>query len=77
MNSQYRGAVRSVPRIRITFSVKNILQKLVDKGLAKIKKGKFLPTSYKPALHLSIANIIMYLKSVFFGLANYYSCADN
>lgn len=77
MNSQYRAAVRSIPRIRITFRVKHILQKLVDKGLAKIKGGKFLPTSYKPALHLSIGNIILYLKSVFFGIANYYSCSDN
>jgi group II intron reverse transcriptase/maturase len=74
---KYRGAVMSVPRLRITFSMNSVLVKCVDKGLVRYKAGKFFPTSYKPALQYDIANIITYLKAVFRGLANYYGYCHN
>jgi hypothetical protein len=54
-----------------------VLRKLVDKGLVRYKAGKFFPTSYKPALQYDIANIVLYIKSVFRGITNYYGSADN
>jgi len=76
-NLKYRAATMQVPRLRITFSMKSVLAKLVDKGLVRYKAGKFFPTSYKPALQYGIANIIQYLKAVFRGLANYYGYCHN
>lgn len=67
----------SVPRIRITFSMRKVLGSLVDKGLARFKQGKFFPTSYKPALQYGLYNIVNYLKAVFRGLCNYYGFSDN
>jgi hypothetical protein len=55
----------------------SVLVKLVDKGLVRYKAGKFFPTSYKPALQYNIPNIILYLKTVFRGLANYYGYSHN
>lgn len=75
--TKYRGVVKTVPRIRITFSMNKVLTSLVDKGLARLKRGKFFPTSFKPALCYDLANIINYLKSVFRGLSNYYAFCDN
>ena len=77
MNSKFRGATMQIPRIRITFSMNNVLRKLVDKGLVRYKAGEFFPTSYKPALQYELANIVAYLKAVFLGLANYYGFAHN
>jgi group II intron reverse transcriptase/maturase len=77
MNSKFRGASMQIPRTRITFSMNEVLRKLVDKGLVCYKAGKFFPTSYKSALQYDIANIVLYIKSVFRGLANYYGFAHN
>lgn len=77
MNSKFRGASTQIPRTRITFSMNVLLRKLVDKGFVRYKAGKFFPTSYKPALQYDIANIVLYIKSVFLGLANYYGVAHN
>jgi len=77
VNTKLRGAVSTVPRIRITFSMRKILTSLVNKGMARFKGGKFFPTSYKPALCYELANIVNYLKSVFRGLSNYYAFCDN
>ena len=77
MNSKFRGASMQIPRTRITFSMNEVLRKLVDKGLVRYKAGKFFPTSYKSALQYDIANIVLYIKSVFRGLANYYGFAHN
>jgi group II intron reverse transcriptase/maturase len=77
MDSKYRAATYQTPRLRITFSMKPILSKLVDKGLLRYKGGKFFPTSYKAALDYDIANIVRYISSVFRGLSNYYGFAHN
>ena len=77
MSSKFRGATMQIPRIRITFSMNNVLRKLVDKGLVRYKAGKFFPTSFKSALQYDIANIVLYNKAVFRGLANYYGFAHN
>lgn len=77
IKSKFRGATMQTPKIRITFSMNQVLQKLVDKGLIRYKAGKFFPTSYKSALQHEIANIVAYLSSVFSGLANYYGFAHN
>lgn len=77
MNSKYRAATFQTPRIRITFSMKSVLSKLVDKGLLRYKRGEFYPTSYKAALHYDIANIVNYIRAVFRGLSNYYGFAHN
>jgi hypothetical protein len=77
MNSKLRGACMQIPRTRITFSMNDVLRKLVDKGLVRYKAGKFFPTSYKSVLQYDIANIVLYNKSVFRGLANYYGFAHN
>jgi len=77
MDSKYRAATFQTPRLRITFSMKPILSKLVDKGLLRYKGGKFFPTSYKAALDHDIANIVRYISSVFRGLSNYYGFAHN
>ena len=77
VNAKYRGAVKTVPRIRITFSMNEVLTKLVAKGLARMKNGKYFPTSFKPALCYEPANIVNYLKLVFRGFSNYYSFCDN
>lgn len=75
--TKFRGATYQVPRLRITFSMTNILKKLVDKGLARYKGGKFFPTSYKSVLQYEVANIVRYLKFVFRGLVNYFGIAHN
>lgn len=77
VGTKFRGAVKTVPRIRITFSMTRILRSLVDKGLARFKNGEFFPTSYKPVLCYELGNIVNYLKSVFRGLSNYYMFCDN
>lgn len=77
ISAKYRGAVMSVPRIRITFSIKKVLRCLFERGLVRYKKGKFFPDSLKTALNYGIENIVSYLKYVFLGLANYYGIADN
>ena len=77
MNSKLRGATMQTPRLRITFSMESILRKLVDKGMARFKNGKFHPTSYKAALQYDIPNIVNYLKVVFRGIVNYYGYAHN
>jgi group II intron reverse transcriptase/maturase len=77
VGTKFRGAVKTVPRIRITFSMTRILRSLVDKGLARFKNGEFFPTSYKPVLCYELGNIVNYLKSVFRGLSNYYVFCDN
>lgn len=76
-NTKFRGAVKTVPRIRITFSMKKVLTSLVNRRLARFKDGKFFPTSFKPALCYELANIVNYLKAVFRGLSNYYGFCDN
>jgi group II intron reverse transcriptase/maturase len=77
MDSKFRGATMQTPRLRITFSMEEVLKKLVDKGLVRYKAGKFFPTSYKSALQYDIANIVSYMRTVFRGLANYYGFAHN
>nr|QUS63590.1 rt-like putative protein [Haslea silbo] len=77
MGSKFRGATMQIPRIRITFSMNDVLSKLVDKGLVRYKAGKFFPTSFKSALQYDIANIVLYNKAVFRGLSNYYGFAHN
>ena len=77
MNSKIRGAITTLPRLRITFSMGKVLRKLVDKGLIRFKNGQFFPTSYKPGLVYNIPNIVNYLKNVFRGYANYYGYAHN
>jgi group II intron reverse transcriptase/maturase len=77
MNSKHRAFTFQTPRLRITFSMKPILSKLVDKGLLRYKGGKFFPTSYKAALQYDIANIVSYISSVFRGISNYYGFAHN
>ena len=77
MGSKFRGAAMRIPRIRITFSMNSVLQKLVDKGLVRYKTGKFFPTSFKSALQYDIVNIVLYNKAVFSGLSNYYGFAHN
>ena len=76
-NTRIRGAILSTPRIRVTFSMKKVLNSLVDKGMARCKGSKYFPTSYKSALQYEPQNIVAYLKSVFGGISQYYSCADN
>jgi hypothetical protein len=65
MGSKFRGATMQIPRIRITFSMNNVFNKLVDKGLVRYKAGKLFPTSFKSALQYDIANIVSYNKAVF------------
>jgi group II intron reverse transcriptase/maturase len=77
-NLKLRGAVFSRRRVRITFSINQVLRKLVDNGMVRFTKdGKFRPTSYKSALSIPIPNIVKYLRSVFIGIANYYQTSDN
>lgn len=76
-NAKFRGASMQVPRLRITFSMNSVLRRLVDKGLLRYKEGKFFPTSYKAVLQYPIPNIVLYLKAVFRGHANYFGFAHN
>ena len=77
MDSKVRGAIITVPRVRITFSMDKALRKLVDRGLVRFKHGKYFPTSFKPGLAYEIPNIINYLKVVFRGYTNYYGYGHN
>ena len=77
MDSKSKVATVKVPRLRITFSMSEVLHKLVGKGLARFKKGKFFPTSYKSALRYDAGDIVNYLKTVFRGLANYFGYSQN
>lgn len=77
MHTKFRGATMQTPRLRVTFSMEEVLRALVDKGLVRYKAGKFFPTSYKASLQYDIINIVMYIKSVFLGLSNYYGFAHN
>jgi len=76
-NSKFRGAFMQTPGIQITFNMNEVLRKLVDKGLVRYKARKFFPTSYKSALQYDIPNIVLYIKSIFRGLAYYYGFAHN
>lgn len=76
-NLKLRGATLQTPILKITFSMEAVLRKLVNKGLARYKAGKFFPTSYKSALQYDISNMIQYLKTMFRGLVNYYGAAHN
>ena len=75
--SKYRAAAFQPPQLRITFNMKVVFSSLVDKGLLRYKGGKFYPTSFRAALQYDIANIVNYIRSVFFGLANFYGFAYN
>ena len=77
LNAKLKSATFRIPNLRITFSIKLVLKKLVDQGLVLYKKGKFYPTSYKVALQLDLVHIIIYLHSVFYSLAIYYGFAYN
>lgn len=72
-----RETAIKTPRLKITFNIKMVLQKLVDKNLIKFKAGRFFPTSYKPALWYKIPNIVKYLKKLFNEITNYYGFAAN
>jgi len=76
-NARLRGAILATPRIRVTFSMKKVLEQLLDKGMVRKKNGKYFPTSFKPILQYEPQNIIAYLSSVYRGIAQYYSHADN
>jgi retron-type reverse transcriptase len=77
-NTRFRGATYTRPRVRITFSMEEVLRKLTEKELLIRKPdGTFFPRSYKPALSSDIPSIVRYLSAVFRGLANYYGCCDN
>lgn len=78
VQARFRGAIYSRPRVRITFSMEEVLSKLVDKQLLIRKAdGSFFPRSYKPALSSDIPSIVHCLSAVFRGLAYYYGCCDN
>lgn len=64
-------------RIKIIFSMKSILKKLVINGLIRFKNEKFYPTSYKVVLQYDIIKIVSYISSVFNGLFNYYDLVHN
>ena len=64
-------------RIKIIFSMKSILKKLVINGLIRFKNEKFYPTSYKAVLQYDITKIVSYISSVFNGLFNYYDLVHN
>jgi group II intron reverse transcriptase/maturase len=76
-NARLRGAILASPRIRVTFSMKKVLEELIDKGMVRRKNGKYFPTSFKSALQYEPQNIVTYLSSVYRGIAEYYSHADN
>jgi hypothetical protein len=77
IKSMYQAAAFQPPQLRITFNMKAVFSSLVDKGLLRYKGGKFYPTSFRAALQYDIANIVNYIRSVFFGLANFYGFAYN
>jgi len=77
MNAKSRKAFMQIPRTQITFNVNEVLCKLVEKGFVCFKAGKFFPTSYKPVLQYDIASIVLYIKTIFCSLANYYRLAYN
>jgi len=64
-------------KLRIVFSKNKLLYNLLKKGLLILKKGRLLPTSYKPALRYDIVNIIRYFKITFYRICHYYSFAHN
>lgn len=77
-NLKFYGLLATwVSKLKVTFNMNTILQKLADKGLIKFKTQKFFPTSYKALLQYNTVNIINYLKTVFSKLVNYYKMADN
>lgn len=78
MDSRYRGATLTQPRIRITFSMPEVLDGLVNRGmLIRKPSGTYFPTSFKPALMYDLPNIVNYIQQVFRGLAQYYLFSDN
>lgn len=77
-NVKFRGAVKSRPRIKITFSMKKVLLGLKDHGIVRLtSNNKFIPISYKPILSFKITDIVLFLRNVFINIVSYYSCCDN
>ena len=76
-NLKIQGVVLQAPKLRITFCMGRVLQKLVDKGFVRYKAGNFFPVSYKPVLQYDIAYIIQYLKTIFRCLSSYYGHSSN
>jgi group II intron reverse transcriptase/maturase len=76
-NARLRGAILATPRVRVTFSMKKVLEELLNRGMVRRKDGKYFPTSYKSILQFEPQNIVAYLSSVYRGIAQYYSHADN
>ena len=69
--------LKKFDRIKIIFSMKSILKKLVSNGLIRFKNEKFYPTSYKVVLQYDITKIVNYISSVFNDLFNYYDLVHN
>jgi len=72
-----KNAVVQIPRIKITFSLHNVLRKLVNKNFVCYKAGNFFPTSCKLLLQYNVSDIVHYNSAVFRNLINYYNFAQN
>ena len=61
----------------MTAPVPELIKKLVDKGILKVREGKWVPRSISSLIPLEIKNIILRYNSIIRGILNYYSFVDN
>lgn len=61
----------------MTAPIPELTKKLVDKGILKVKEGKWVPRSISSLIPLGIKNIILRYNSIIRGILNYYSFVDN
>lgn len=78
-NIKVKNKTRRVPsgNLWMTAPVPELTKKLVDKGILKVKEGKWVPRSISSLIPLEIKNIILRYNSIIRGILNYYSFVDN
>ena len=61
----------------MTAPVPELIKKLVEKGILKVRDGKWVPRSISSLIPLEIKNIILRYNLIIRGILNYYSFVDN
>ena len=61
----------------MTAPIPELIKKLVEKGILKIREGKWVPRSISSLIPMEIKSIILRYNSTIGGILNYYSFVVN
>lgn len=76
-DTRHRGWVHYVGYLRVLMPTREVMDRLLERGLARRWENTYRPTSCKRALVMPLDGVVRYLGAVFRGLARYYGVADN